>query len=62
MNRFLKTGVLLLALASTLAGCMQGGPTNAYQAQYFNDLRPCQPVTHSQSYPNTQSYRCVLNP
>jgi hypothetical protein len=62
MNRFLKTGVLLLALASMLSGCMPGGPTNAYQAQYFNDPRPCQPGTHSQSYPNTQSYRCVLNP
>jgi hypothetical protein len=61
MNRILKAGALLLALAPTLAGCMQGGPSNAYQAQYFNDLRPCQPGTHSQSYPNTQSYRCVLD-
>jgi peptidoglycan hydrolase-like protein with peptidoglycan-binding domain len=27
----------------------------------FSDLRPCQPGTHSQSFPNPQGYRCVLN-
>jgi hypothetical protein len=28
---------------------------------YATDLRPCQPGTHSESYPNQQGYRCVLN-
>jgi len=28
---------------------------------YATDLRPCQPGTHSESFPNQQGYRCVPN-
>jgi hypothetical protein len=34
---------------------------NKTQSEYLNDLRPCQPHTHSESYPSPQGYRCVLN-
>jgi hypothetical protein len=36
-------------------------PYNKTQSEYLNDLRPCQPGTHSVSAPNLQGYRCVLN-
>jgi hypothetical protein len=36
-------------------------PFNKTQADYLRDLRPCQPGTHSVSFPTTQGYRCVLN-
>lgn len=60
-RRFLKCVALLIALSSPLGACMQSAPTNTYQAQYFNDLRPCQPGTHSQSSPFGNGYSCVLN-
>jgi hypothetical protein len=59
--KFLKCGALVAALGLTLAGCTPNAPSNAYQAQYLSDLRPCQPGTHSQSAPSGQGYRCVLN-
>jgi Spy/CpxP family protein refolding chaperone len=36
-------------------------PFNKTQAEYLHDLRPCQPGTHSMSFPNLQGYRCVLD-
>ena len=36
-------------------------PYNKQQREYLQDLRPCQPGTHSESFPNPQGYRCVLN-
>jgi hypothetical protein len=60
-REFLKWGTLMVALGLALAGCMPNAPSNAYQAQYLSDLRPCQPGTHSQSAPFGQGYRCVLN-
>jgi hypothetical protein len=60
--KFLRYAALLVALASPLAGCMPGAPSNPQQAQYLSDLRPCAPGTHSESFPITQGYRCVLDP
>lgn len=37
------------------------GPAAPYAGQEFNDLRQCQPGTHSESFPNGQGYRCALN-
>lgn len=59
-SRIIKYGLLLIALSLPLGACMQGAPSNSTQAQYLSDLRPCQPGTHSESFPNTQGYRCVL--
>ena len=50
-NRFLKCGVLLLALSLSFAAQAQGG--------YFNDFRPCQPGWHSETFPGGSGYRCV---
>jgi hypothetical protein len=36
-------------------------PYNKQQREYLQDLRPCQPGTHSESFPSPQGYRCVLN-
>jgi|SRR5450432_2998794 hypothetical protein len=36
-------------------------PFNKTQSEYLHDLRPCQPGTHSVSFPNLQGCRCVLN-
>jgi hypothetical protein len=36
-------------------------PYNKTQREYLQDLRPCQPGTHSESFPSPQGYRCVLN-
>jgi hypothetical protein len=36
-------------------------PYNKTQYEYLNDLRPCQPHTHAESFPSPQGYRCVLN-
>jgi Spy/CpxP family protein refolding chaperone len=44
-----------------LTGGCSARPFNKTQADYLRDLRPCQPGTHSQSFPNPQGYRCVLN-
>jgi hypothetical protein len=41
-------------------GCSER-PHNHSQAEYLTDLRPCQPGTHSQSFPSPQGYRCVVN-
>ncbi len=59
--KVLKYGALLLGLASPLEACMPSAPSTPEQAQYLSDLRPCEPGTHSESFPNTQGYRCVLN-
>jgi hypothetical protein len=60
--KLLRHGALFLALASPLAACMTGAPSNPQQAQYLSDLRPCGPGAHSESFPITQGYRCVLDP
>jgi hypothetical protein len=57
----LKHVLVTMALALPLAGCMQGAPINSTQAQYLQDLRPCQPGTHPISFPNDQGYRCVFD-
>jgi hypothetical protein len=37
------------------------GPAAPDAAPAFNDLRPCQPGMHSESFPNPNGYRCVPN-
>jgi hypothetical protein len=59
--KVLKYGALLLALVSPLGACMSNAPSTPEQAQYLSDLRLCQPGTHSESFPNQQGYRCVLD-
>jgi Spy/CpxP family protein refolding chaperone len=44
-----------------LSGGCSVRPSNKTQGDYLRDLRPCQPGTHSESFPNPQGYRCVLN-
>jgi hypothetical protein len=44
-----------------LSGGCSARPYNKTQGDYLRDLRPCQPGTHSESFPNPQGYRCVLN-
>jgi hypothetical protein len=44
-----------------LGGGCSVRPYNKSQAEYLTDLRPCQPGTHSQSFPSPQGYRCVVN-
>jgi hypothetical protein len=61
MTKILKSGALLMALGLALAGCMQNGPMNAYQAQYVNDFRHCPPGLHSQTSPGPEGYWCVLD-
>jgi hypothetical protein len=53
-NRFLKFGALLLAVSLAFAAQAQSG-------YGFNDLRPCGPGTHSESFPSGSGYRCVLD-
>jgi len=65
-------GYATSAVQLTAGGCgpgrhrlLSGGcsvrPFNKTQGDYLRDLRPCQPGTHSESFPNTQGYRCALN-
>jgi hypothetical protein len=61
-GKLLKPCALTVLLALPLGACMSNAPSNQYQAQYFNDLRPCPPETHSQSSPFGMGYSCVLNP
>jgi hypothetical protein len=61
-RKFLKCGALLIALSAPLAACMQNEGSNAMQAQYFNDLRPCPPDSHSQTSPYGNGYSCIANP
>jgi hypothetical protein len=61
MSKVLRFGVLLTAFGMALTGCMQGGPMNAYQAQYVNDFRHCPPGLHSQTSPGPEGYWCVLD-
>jgi hypothetical protein len=44
-----------------LGGGCSMRPYNKSQRDYLRDLRPCQPGTHSESFPSAQGYRCVLN-
>ena len=44
-----------------LSGGCSARPYNKTQGDYLRDLRPCQPGTHSESFPNPQGYRCVIN-
>jgi hypothetical protein len=44
-----------------LGGGCSVRPYNKEQAEYLSDRRPCQPGTHSQSFPSPQGYRCVVN-
>src|SRR5258708_32373009 len=53
--RFLRGGALIIALCLSVGACMQNKPYNETQPQYLNELRPCQPGTHSESFPNTQN-------
>jgi hypothetical protein len=51
-SKLLKFGAFFLVLSLSFAA----------QAQYasaFNDLRVCQPGTHSETFPGGQGYRCV---
>jgi hypothetical protein len=50
-SKFLKYGALFLALSLSFAAQAENG--------YFNDLRPCQPGTHSETFPGGAGYRCV---
>ena len=58
-SRFIKLSALAIALSLSLGACMPSGPNSQYQAQYFNDLRPCPPGFHSQSSPFGMGYSCV---
>jgi hypothetical protein len=60
-RKVLKYGALIISLSLPLAACMQSAPSNPVQAEYLSDMRPCQPGTHSESFPTQQGYRCVLN-
>jgi hypothetical protein len=44
-----------------LTGGCSAPAASKTQGDYLRDLRPCQPGTHSESFPNPQGYRCVLN-
>jgi len=55
MTRVFAVGALLLALSLPSFAGAQGYNT------YFNDLRPCPPGTHSESFPAGSGYRCVVN-
>ena len=69
--KFVAMLALLLAPTGAFAtagfdptGVGAGRPASSLQQtadNYATDLRPCQPGTHSESYPNQQGYRCVLN-
>jgi hypothetical protein len=50
-SKFLKYGALFLALSLSFAAQAENG--------YFNDLRTCQPGTHSETFPGGAGYRCV---
>jgi hypothetical protein len=53
--RILAIGAVLLALcAAPVALAQQGGG-------YFNDLRPCPPGSHSESFPSGSGYRCIAD-
>jgi hypothetical protein len=72
MSRVPAAGYSSAEVQLTAGGCgygshrlLGGGCTarayNRSQAEYLTDLRPCQPGTHSQSFPSAQGYRCVVN-
>jgi len=55
-SKFLRYGVLLLAMSLPLAAhAQQAGDS------YVNDFRPCPPGTHAQTFPNGNGYWCVPN-
>ncbi|MGD0721107.1 MAG: hypothetical protein ABR970_08675 [Roseiarcus sp.] len=52
--RILAIGAVLLALCAAPAALAQ-------QGGYLNDLRPCPPGTHSESFPSGSGYRCTVD-
>jgi hypothetical protein len=50
--KFLRSGVLLLAMALPLA---------THAKSYDNNFRTCPPGTHSETFPNGNGYWCVPN-
>ncbi len=55
----LRFGVLIAALAITLAGCMPGEPSNSYQAQYLATRTVCQPGMHAIPRMRGSGFWCV---